>query len=172
MIAKDIKIVLEKEEELTPEFMDMFAKFIVQNGDAIAGLHSEIKGEMKYGELSEYMLNASKIKYNVLKSPGHKPLQSQKLSFNFKSKSNTIVFMLDLSSYMLLYNYGCKSFPLKNLQEIIICLLKKLSLRYQQNKEYSYKISIYLFSVYRKSVDVVITAYRSFCSTSPLANGV
>lgn len=124
-MSKGIRVALEKEEELTSEFMDMFAKFIIHNADTISGVHYDIRSCMKYSELSEYLSNMSRLKHNGLKSPTKQ--QNQKISFNFESKSNTIVFMLDLSPYMLVYNYGCKSFPLKNMQEIIVNLLRTLA---------------------------------------------
>ena len=60
--------------------------------------------------------------------------------------------MLDLSPYMLIYNYGTKTFPLKNLQEIIKFLVKQLTTLYlkHKHKSYHYKISIYLYSIYQK----------------------
>ena len=58
--------------------------------------------------------------------------------------------MLDLSPYMLIYNYGTKSFPLKNMQEIVINLLKKLANRKDKDNGNEIKIAIYLFSVYKK----------------------
>lgn len=42
--------------------------------------------------------------------------------------------MLDLSPYMLIYNYGSKSFPLKDMQEIIINLLRTLAKRQKRVK--------------------------------------
>jgi hypothetical protein len=62
--------------------------------------------------------------------------------------------MLDLSPYMLIYNYGSKTFPLKNMQEIIINLLRKLAERHQSNKEYVYNVTIYLFSTHKKYIEV------------------
>ena len=75
----------------------------------------------------------SKLRHNGLKSPMSK--YSQKLSYNFESKSNKIVFMLDVSSYMMIYNYGSKAFPIKNMEEIIIFLLKNIVKRYKNDKE-------------------------------------
>ena len=46
------------------------------------------------------------------------------------------MFMLDVSSYMMIYNYGSKAFPIKNMEEIIIFLLKNLVKRYRKDKEY------------------------------------
>jgi len=62
--------------------------------------------------------------------------------------------MLDVSPHMLVYNYGTKTFPLKNMQEIVIYMLRKLSEKYQANKGYQYNVSIYLFSIYQKPLEV------------------
>lgn len=103
---------------------------------------------MKYAQLYEYLTNSTNLKHNGLKSTISKLNQS--LRFNFESKSNSIIFMLDLSPYMLIYNYGTKSFPLKNMQEIVINLLKKLANRKDKDNGNEIKIAIYLFSVYKK----------------------
>ena len=69
-----------------------------------------------------------------MKSPN--PKLNQKVNFNFESKSNHIAFMLDLSPYMLIYNYGSKALPVKNMQEITVHLLKGLVQRYKRDKTY------------------------------------
>jgi hypothetical protein len=63
---------------------------------------------------------------------------------------NNITFVLDLSPYMMIFNYGTKSFPLTNLEEITKNLLKKIVLRKKVNPDFHYNISIYLFSIYNK----------------------
>lgn len=94
-----------------------------------------------------------------MKSPNSKV--SQSLCFNFECKTNNLVFMLDLSPYMLIYNYGSKSFPLKNLQEIVITLLRKLATRQTLLPDHEFNITIYLFSIYRKEVEVSLSIPRS-----------
>ena len=64
--------------------------------------------------------------------------------------------MLDLSPYMLIYNYGSKALPLKNMQEITVNLLKQLVRRYKQDQTYDYNISIHLFTIYNKNIETVL----------------
>jgi hypothetical protein len=150
--------------------MDLFSKFIIHNGDSIAGLHYNLPEQMRFKQLTEHLTNSASLRHNGLKSPSAKP--RQRLNFNFRSKSNTIAFMLDLSPYMLVYNYGSKAFPIKNLQEIIIHLLKKLAERHQQDPEYNYNVSIYLFSCHQKQLEVKMCLLRWFFRTSRSTNGV
>ena len=87
-----------------------------------------------------------------MKSPN--PKLNQSLSFDFEGKTNNIVFLLDLSPYMLVYNFGSKSFPLKNLQEIIIFLLKSIAFRQAKLPDHEFIVTIYFFSIYRKELEV------------------
>ena len=107
--------------------MDLFSKFILHNGDTFSGLHQQFEEEMPFGQLRDYIGNISLLRHNGLKSPTHK--QNTRLNFQFQCKSNHLTFMLDVSPHMLIYNHGAKALPLKNMQEIIIYLLKRLSQR-------------------------------------------
>jgi len=107
---------------------------------------------MKYCQLSEYLFNSSFLKHNGMKSPN--PKLNQSLSFDFEGKTNNIVFLLDLSPYMLVYNFGSKSFPLKNLQEINIFLLKSIAFRQAKLPDHEFIVTIYFFSIYRKELEV------------------
>jgi len=51
---------------------------------------------------------------------------------------------------MLIYNFGTKTFPLKNLQEIAVFLMSQLAKRSVNDLSYEYRISIYLFSIFKK----------------------
>lgn len=39
--------------------------------------------------------------------------------FSFEAYNNSIILLLDLSPYMLLYDYSTKSFVLQNMEEIV-----------------------------------------------------
>lgn len=43
----------------------------------------------------------------------------KKYIFNFEAYNNSITLLLDLSSYMMLYDYSTKSFLLQNMEEIV-----------------------------------------------------
>lgn len=55
---------------------------------------------------------------------------------------------------MLIYNFGTNSFPIKNMQEIVVYLLKRLTERLKRDPTVEYKISIYMYSIYCKKLDV------------------
>lgn len=63
--------------------MDMFAKFIIHSADTISGLHYEMKEDMKYCEMADYLSNITRLRHNGLKSPCYKYPQNQRISFNF-----------------------------------------------------------------------------------------
>ena len=116
------------------------------------GEHLQELGSVSYTEFQDYLYKSYNFKHNGLKSPLNK--WNKAFTFDFESKSNNLVFLLDLSPYMLVYNYGTKSFPLKNLEEIIIYILKRLCERAKADLSCDYRITIYLFSIYRKDLEV------------------
>jgi len=67
---------------------------------------------------------------------------------------------------MLVYNYGSKSFPLKNLQEIMVYLIRKVVARQSALPGHEFNITIYLFSIYQKELEVTPPLSRSSSSTN------
>lgn len=45
--------------------------------------------------------------------------ENNKYLFRFEAHNNSIIILLDLSPYMLLYDYSTKSFVLQNMEEIV-----------------------------------------------------
>jgi len=87
-------------------------------------LHEE--SELPFRHFHSLLAKACHFKH-ALKSPVS--ARSRSLTFNFSSKNNALVLLLDLSPYMLLYNHGTRSFPLANLQEIALHLLRQVAQR-------------------------------------------
>lgn len=102
---------------------------------------------MRYSKFHDYLINSVSLKHNGLKTITK---SNEIYNVNFQCKSNNILLMLDLSPYMLIYNFGTKTFPLKNLQEIAVLLMSLLAARSKRDPSYEYRISIYLFSVFKK----------------------
>ena len=64
------------------------------------------------------------------------------------------MLLLDLSPYMLLYNHGTRSFPITNLEEITLHLLRQVSKRAMGDAACEYRVSVVLFSVFGKEAEV------------------
>jgi hypothetical protein len=139
---------------LTADFLDLFSKLIINNTDYIFNLHFENKSEMRYSQFYDYMVNSINLKHNGLKSITK---WSEVYTCNFQCKSNNVLLLLDLSPYMLIYNFGTKTFPLKNIQEIAFALMAQLTKRSGIDLSYEYHISVYLFSIFKKEYEVYIS---------------
>lgn len=142
-----VRIRLDKEEELTPDFLDLFSKLIINNADFAFAEQLHEGTEVPYRAFHQLLAKSCQFKHG-LKSPlGRSRTQ---FTFNFTSRSNCVVLLLDLSPYMLIYNHGTRSFPLANLEEITLNLLKKLVQRAASDPSSDYRVSVVLFSVFRK----------------------
>lgn len=67
------------------------------------------------------------------------------------------MLLLDLSPYMLLYNHGTRSFPLANLEEIALHLLRQVAQRAMSDTSCEYRVSVVLFSVFGKEAEEVVS---------------
>jgi hypothetical protein len=145
-----VRIRLEREEELTPDFLDLFSKLLINNADFSAGEQLQEGAEVGYRDFHELLVRSCHFKHG-LKSPVGR---GRAFAFDFLSRSNSLVLLLDLSPYMLVYSHGTRSFPLANLEELALHLLRRLALRAASNPSNDYRLSVLLFSVFRKELEV------------------
>ncbi len=162
-----VQIRLDRDEELTPDFLDLFSKLIINNADFALAEHLQEGIEVPYRVFHDLLAKSCQFKHG-LKSPlGRSRTQ---FTFNFVSRSNCLVLLLDLSPYMLIYNHGTRSFPLANLEEIALHLLRKLVLRAASDPGSDYRVSVVFFSVFRKEVEVIESVCSQCCCGRPSAN--
>lgn len=104
---------------------------------------------MPYSEFIDY-LRKKKVVSHKRQGEGNEC----SYNFLFESMENNVTFMLDVSPYMVNYNYGTNSLSLASLQLLVRHLLGSLLQRAKDNSEFNYRVSIYLFSVYGDSPQV------------------
>lgn len=132
-----ILIKLNKNDELQPEFVDAFSKFVINNSNFdFNERYGDIR-ETTYLEFYETLKNLrnqtnrsqclkeshegfkkTRSYQSVLRSTVDILPQTQrkKYLFRFQAYNNSIIILLDLSPYMLLYDYSTKSFALQNME--------------------------------------------------------